>query len=148
MLMSVKENRALMRRWFDRSNRGKAAALAVADETCAPDIIFHGITESRGLENYKRFIGEVYNAFPDKQATLDDMVVEGDRVAIRFTETGTQKGTFMGNPPTNRKVMVRGIEIDRVAGGKFAEIWTIIDTPSMVQLGLVQVKGKRRPAGR
>jgi len=147
--MSEEEAKALMRCWFDESNKGKAAALAVADRTCATNIVVHGISDSKGLKSYKRFLGEVYDAFPDKYAILDDMVAEGDKVAIRFTEIGTWKGAFMGIPPTNKKVTIRGIEIDRVARGRFVEIWMVIDAPSMAQLGLVQVtEGKRRPTGR
>jgi hypothetical protein len=116
--MSVEKTRALMHRWFDESNKGKAAALAVADEICAADIIVHGITESRGLKNYKRFIGEVYDAFPDKCAT-------------------------------NKKVTIRGIEIDRVARGKFVEVWSTFETSGLIQIGLVQAREvKKRPAGR
>ena len=117
--------------------------MAVVDETCAADVVVHGITESTGIDDYKRFIGPVYDAFPDKHAILDDMIVEGDKVAIRFTETGTHKGAYMGFSPTYRKVTIRGVEIDRVAGGRFVEIWSAVDTLGFVQqLGSMPTPGK------
>ena len=56
------------------------------------------------------------------------MIVEGDKVAVRFTLTGSHQGEFMGRPPTNKKVTMWGITIDRVAGGKFVEEWERSDT--------------------
>jgi len=143
---SVEEVKALMRHWIDESNKGNAAALAVIDEICAPNIIVHGIAESTGLENYKRFVGEAHSAFPDICLTLHDMVVEGDKIAIRFTETGTHKGAFMGIPPTNKKVTIRGVEIDRIVGGKVVEIWSGLDVLGLMQqLGLVLKPGSVGP---
>ena len=96
--MSLEENKALMRHWFDESNKGKAAALAVVGETCAADIIVHGITEMAGLENYRQLIGEVYDAFPDKHATLDDIVVDGDKVGNALGISVAQ-GCLCGSRP-------------------------------------------------
>lgn len=74
------------------------------------------------------------------------MFPEGDKVAVRFTTTGTHKGEFRGVPPTtNKKVMVWGINIDRIAGEKFVESWERYDTLGwMKQLGLTLTpeKGK------
>ena len=71
------------------------------------------------------------------------MVVEGDKVATRCTMTGTHKGEFMGIPPTNKKVTVWAISIDRVAGGKFVEEWGTYDTLGLMkQLGIVPKPGK------
>jgi len=145
--MSVKEIKALARRWFEEANKGKEAFMAAIDELYATDIVGHGSggEETRGLKELKLHLMELFSAFPDFQFTIDDMVVEGDKVAIRYTWTGTHKGEIKGIPPTNKKVTMWSIQIDRVAGGKFVEIWARHDTlGSMQQLGIVPTpeKGK------
>jgi len=86
-----------------------------------------GGEEIRGLKELKRDLTEWFNAFPDLHFTISDMVFEGDRVAIRYTWTGTHKGEIKGNPPTNKKVTMWEVEIDRIAGSRFAEIWSRYD---------------------
>ncbi len=85
------------------------------------------------------------DAFPDLHVTLDDIIVEGDKAAIRFTGTGTHKGELMGIPATNKKATWSSVEIDRFAGGKFVESWERFDTLGvMQQLGVVPTPGKGR----
>jgi predicted ester cyclase len=128
--MSVKELKALERRFFEELNKGKAAAMAVIDELCATDFVWHPGTgrDIRNLKDYKQFVSENYSTFPDVHSTVDDMVAEGDKVVVRFTFTGTHKGEWRGIPPTNRRVTGWGISIDRIAGGKFVESWERYDT--------------------
>jgi predicted ester cyclase len=65
--------------------------------------------------------------------TIDDMVVEGDKVVGRFTFGGTHTGDLMGIAPTGKKVEMTGISIIRVADGKFVEEWQIYDALGMMQ---------------
>jgi len=119
--------------------------MAVIDELCATDIVYHGGggEEIRGIKDYKQSTSESFSAFPDTHFTLDDMVVEGGKVAVRFTFNGTHKGEFMGRPPTNKKVTMWGIRIDRIAGGKFVEGWERSDTLGfMQQLSLIPTPEK------
>jgi len=110
--MSAEENKGLMRRLFEEFNKGKAAAMAVIDRSI----------DMRGdLKDFKQMESEAFDAFPDMHVTIDDMVAEGDKVAMRVTMTGTHKGEFMGVPPTNKKVTFSLIAIDRFAGGKIVE---------------------------
>jgi len=145
--MSAKEIKALARRWFEEANKGKAAFMTVIDELHAADIVGHGGggEEVHGLKDWKRDLMEWYSAFPDLHFTIDDMVVEGDKVAIRYTWTGTHKGEIKGIRPTNKKVTMWEIQIDRIAGGKFAEIWARYDTLGLMQqLGQVPTQRKGR----
>ena len=138
--MSAKEIKALTRRFVEEYNKGKAAANAVTDELFATNFVMHGSAgeEIRGIKNIKQSGSEGFRAFPDYHLTIDDMVVEGDKVAIRATLTGTHKGEFMGIPPTNKKVTVWAMCIYRIAGGKFVESWEMMDMLGMMQqLGLV-----------
>jgi predicted ester cyclase len=145
--MSAKEIKALERRWVKELNKGKAAYAAAVDELFANDYVEHGGTgeDTRGAKDYKQSMSEFFSAFPDIHFTLDDMVVEGDKVAVRFTFSGTHKGEFMGIPPTNKKWTMWGIYIDRIAGGKFVESWVRYDTLGLMQqLGLVPTPKKEK----
>ena len=73
------------------------------------------------------------------------MVAEGDKVAYRWTLTGTHKGEFEGIPPTNKKVTVWAISISRIAGGKIVEDWSRVDTLGLMQqLGVVPTPKKEK----
>ena len=121
--------------------------MAVIDELHATDNIGHGGggEETRGIRSLKRDLTEWFNAFPDLHFTINDMIVEGDQIAIRYTWTGTHKGKIKGIPPTNKKVTMWEVEIDRIAGGKFAEIWARYDTLGLMQqLGLAPTSQKEK----
>jgi predicted ester cyclase len=138
--VSVKEIKALARQIFEEWSKGKAATMAEIDEAYATNYVFHsGVgRDLRGLEDFKQYMSSYCDAFPDAVWTLDDVVVEGDKVVARWTFTGTHKGELMGIPPTNKKVTVWGIEIDRVVGGKFVEGWARFDTLGLMQqLGVI-----------
>src|SRR5476651_398811 len=68
--------------------------LAVADQLYSPDFICHfvGGTEWKGIEGIKGQVAAHRTAFPDWAENVDDIIAEGDRVVIRFTSSGTQRG--------------------------------------------------------
>jgi len=143
--MSTKDLKALDRRFFEEWNKGKAAAMKAIDEMCAANVVWHDVggRDIRGLKDFKKSMGEFYDAFPDNHFTIDDMFAEGDKVAVRYKVTGTHKGEYMGIPPTNKKVTLWAIEIDRSVGGKLAEGWIMFDTLGfMQQLGVVPTPKK------
>jgi steroid delta-isomerase-like uncharacterized protein len=143
--MSVEEIKALVRRLVEEWNKGKAAAMAVIDELYATDFVSHGDEDMRGIKNVKQSTSEEFSAFPDQHFTIDDMIVEGDKLAARYTITGTHKGEYMGAPPTNKKITIRAITIDRFAGGKIVEEWGMMDTLGLMQqLGVVPMPKKEK----
>ena len=145
--MSAKDLKALTRRFIEEYNKGKAAAMAALDKGYATDVIIHGADgkDIRGLKNVKQPTSEEFSAFPDLHFTIDDMIVEGDKLAARYTITGTHKGEYMGAPPTNKKITIRAITIDRFAGGKIVEEWGMYDTLSLMQqLGAVPTPKKEK----
>ena len=133
--MPVEELKALERRCYEALNKKNLATLS---EFFASDFVEHTSlgSEIRGFEEYKKYINALVKAFPDFHFTLHDFITEGDRVAIRWTLTGTHKGEFRGIPPTNKKVTMWGIDIDRVTDDKFVE--GRFDTLGMMeQLGVI-----------
>ena len=95
----------------------------VVDSFFAPEFVSHNNPPGfpPGVEGVKRFFSMFRDAFPDVEVEIDELVVDGDRVAVATTFTGTHEGELMGVAPTGRRVSVTGIDIVRVAGGKIVE---------------------------
>jgi predicted ester cyclase len=138
--VSAEENKALIRHLFEESNKGKTAAMAVIDELYDANIVLHCPRgkDICGLKDFKQANEESFDEIPDAISTIDDMIAEGDKVAVRLTMTGTYVGKMGDTSSPSKKLMVSMIVIDRVAGGKFVEEWVRYDTFGfMEQLGLV-----------
>ena len=73
------------------------------------------------------------NAFPDYHSTIDDMVAEGDTVAIRFTIRGTFNGEMMGMAPTGRQINMPEAYFFRFEGGKVVATLGFRDSLTMFQ---------------
>jgi predicted ester cyclase len=115
--------------------------MAVLDEVFAPDFIEHwpmppGIPD--GVEGVRLFVTLVRTAFPDFYYTIKDVVADGDRVSVRLTARGTQKGDFMGLPATGRSATWQEAHFCRCEGDKLAEHWVVLDQLGMLrQLGVI-----------
>lgn len=125
---SAEENKALVHCFIEEIvNKGN---MAVADEIFAEDFVLHigrGTFSNQGPEVPKKVFTILRTGFPDLNLTIDDMISEGDKIAVRFSGNGTHKGEFMGVPPTGKKVFFSVIDIFRFVGGKIAEVWSILD---------------------
>ncbi len=139
--MSIEQNKALARRIVEEVfGQGN---VSLADELMAPDFVEQEDLPlppgtPRNREVPKQMVKMLHSAFPDFKATVNDIIAEGDKVMIRWTCTGTQKGEFMGVPPTGRRVSVGVTDILRMADGKCVEHWGQFDAMAMMQqLGAV-----------
>jgi len=122
--------------------------LAVADELYSPEFVCHFIAGRawRGLQGIKGAVQSHRTSFPDWNERVDDIVAEGDRVAIRITSTGTQLGEFEGLAPTGRKITIQEFHIYRLSGGKIVEQWGMPDAQSLItQLTSTSKDMKRTP---
>jgi steroid delta-isomerase-like uncharacterized protein len=91
-----------------------------------------------GREQLKLRAGALISAFSPCTFKIEDIVAEGDRVAVRWRSRGTHSGEFMGIPPTNRSYEIAGIDFHRLADGRMAEHWHVVDQLSQLQqLGLL-----------
>ena len=133
--MSTEYNKALVDRITEEGLNQHNPALV--DELCAPDFVFHtGSRTIQGLPAYQRFLAPFFSAFPDAHFTTEDLIAEGDTVAVRRTFRGTHTRSLMGIPPTGRQVTITDMAMLRVANGKFIEAWNNVD-----DLGLLQQLG-------
>ncbi len=139
--MSLEENKAIVNRSTEELwNKGN---IAVIDDLYTTDFILHDPAQGDGdLGYFKQYASGVLAGIPDLHIATDDLIAEGDQVVKRWTARGTHKGEFMGVPATGNKIEVKGIEIFRITGGKIAEIWSVLDSLTLMQqIGVIPPMG-------
>lgn len=88
-------------------------------------------TTSEQLTAWHSAMRETY---PDLHYEIDELVEAGDRVTLRWTATGTQRGSLWGLvPPTGRQVTWRGLHLVTVRDGKIGEVWAAANTVEVLQ---------------
>jgi predicted ester cyclase len=108
------------------------------DRFVAVDYVNHNPLVPDGREANRAFWAGFFAAFPDLQATMEDLVVAGDRVVGRFVYHGTHTGPLFGIAPTGRPIEMRSIDIWRVREGEFVEHWDELNTLELMQqLGVI-----------
>jgi steroid delta-isomerase-like uncharacterized protein len=130
--MSVEENKAIIRRWVDGLNRKD---FTVVDELISEDYVYHvpDGPEIKGPQGLKQMFTGTVAAFPDSHYTIDDMVAEGNIVALRMTLKATNKGDYMGIPATGKNITLQLAFFYRLSGGKIVEALQFMDSLAMFQ---------------
>jgi predicted ester cyclase len=116
----------------DYINPGQLDQLAtlVAPDYVAPQ------TGDHGQAAFVANIRELRAGFPDIHFTIDDLVAEGDRVAIRWSWRATHTGPFRHLPPSGRAITNTGMAVYQLAAGKVTHSWVETD-----RLGALQQMG-------
>lgn len=112
------------------------------DKYFSGDFIVHSASGDMNGEQYKGLCKAYFVAFPDIHVTTDYLLAEGDRVVKVWTVNSTFKGDFMGMPANGKPLVIKGIEMFRIADGKIAELWVCMD-----DLGMLQQMGVIPPLG-
>jgi steroid delta-isomerase-like uncharacterized protein len=136
--LTPEQMKAAIQRFIDEAlNKGD---LSVVDDSYSQDLIDNDGGHphlGRGWEEGRNEIMMYRTGFPDIHQTIHDMIVEDDRVAHRWTTTGTHTGVFLGIKPTGKKVEIKGMTVSRFGpDGKIHEIWNFHDRLAFLeQLG-------------
>jgi steroid delta-isomerase-like uncharacterized protein len=125
---------------FNRHDQAAASELISADFVAYHPAFPEGI---RGPEGIMQTTYMFRAGFPDLRYEPQDLVAEGDRVAVRWTAHGTHSGPFMGVPPSGKQATITGLDIFRVSGNQLVEAWVNSDF-----LGLMQQIGGIPSPGR
>lgn len=131
------DNRAVAREFLEAIFSGHD--LDAVDRLLAPDFVDHNPWEGRppSRDGWKAGTADFLAAFPDLRCEIDDLIAEGDKVAVRNRLMGTHRGEFVG-PPTGRRVEFRSVDIVRVTNGRIVEHWGLIDALTFLrQIGQV-----------
>jgi len=135
--MSV-QNKTAVRRLFEEVwNEGNRDA---AHEILSPDFVGHFIPEGlpAGPEGFVMYVGAYRAAFPNLNMQIEDIVAEGDRVAVRISCRGTHTGPLLDIPPTGKDMLLGAMIFMRFdENGRYAEGWGEHDKLSLLeQLGV------------
>lgn len=122
-----------------------ARRLDVADEIFSEDCVTHQLRSGapveparRGPQEMKEHVSGWLVSFPDLRFNIEQTIAERDRVMTQLVMEGTHQGTWMGIPPTRQKVQIRMIAIHRIANGKIAEDWVLVESLGFFQqLGML-----------
>jgi steroid delta-isomerase-like uncharacterized protein len=128
------DNKALARRWFDEV--WNARREDVIHQLAHPDVVTHGIGENNvtgGIEQFLPFWRRFLDTFPDLKITVEDVLAEADKTAVRLVAEGTHTGAAMGVPPTQKRVRMTGLILIRWQDGQIIEAWNEFDAWGMMQ---------------
>jgi steroid delta-isomerase-like uncharacterized protein len=106
-------NKKNVARLFETFNQRDLSAL---DQLVGPSYV--GAQGDRGPDGFRTVMVGLRASFPDIHYTLEDVVAEGDLVAVRWRWTGTHAAPFRKFPATGKAVTNTGAGIFRLAEGK------------------------------
>ena len=144
--MSASENKALVHRFVEFFNQGNWEAVS---ELCAANFVNHdpAAPQARDHAGMIQNFQMIRAGFPDGHTTVEEIIAEGDRVATRWTFTGTHTGEWHGIPLTGKQVTLEGFDMYRISDGKIQEIWWSYNSLGVLQqlgaipLGVLQQLG-------
>lgn len=123
---------AMVRRFYEGMSTGDTG---FADELIAPDHedipVMPGV--GGGPQGYRDTVAFLRSVFPDLQMTVEDVIVDGDRVSVRSTARGTHRGDFLGVPATGAQVTFAAFDVHHLADGRFQRSWHLEDNLSLLE---------------
>lgn len=120
----IDANKAIVLRYFDTFNRGDFSALG---EIVTDDYGDRLEGQAPGIDVIRSYLEGLKASFPDFTWTIEQIIAEGDRVAVMNRVSGTHLHDFGGLQATGNKVDFRAFQIYRIQGGKLAEHWEVAD---------------------
>jgi len=142
--VTVASNKHIMERFA--SEFLPTGDVGLAEEFLSPDIVLRfGGQQQQGRDAYLAVVAANRDAFPDLVWTVDDMVADGETVAVRYTMTGTHGGNFAGVAATNRPVVAQSMAFYRLADGQIVEERAQLDMLGVLQqLGALPTADEER----
>lgn len=133
---SMTDAETAVRRYYQALETGDTK---LVDQSLAPDWeaipALHEVPG--GAEGHKATIAHQHDALSGLSVTIEELIVSGDRVAVRSVLRGTHTGVYIGVPGTGRQLELRMADFHRVADGRIAQTWHLRDVFGLAgQLGL------------
>ena len=131
--LSEEEMKALAERTLEVWNKGDVALI---DELYTADVVRHECDMPEdviGRDAFKNMLKDIRTAFPDLNLAIDELIIKGNNIVMRWTWTGTNTGPMAGQQPTGKKIQVPGVSIARAVDGKIAEVWDYYNQAVLLQ---------------
>jgi predicted ester cyclase len=102
----------------------------------APDAVVYGVLGWGGIEQVMPIWHELHDGLR-LELTVEEIIAEGDIVAVRYTERGTFVGSFRGHAPTGRSYELVAMEWFQMLDGRILRRWGARDAAAQSrQIGL------------
>jgi predicted ester cyclase len=137
----------IVRLYEDVLNQGR---LEILDEIARRDHVEHDPLpgQEQGVEGLKQRVSMLRAAF-DPHFTIEHLVVDGDKVAVMWTNLGTHLGEWFGFPPTGKRLTTHGVDVHLMRDGRLAEHWHVVDMSAfLVEMGAVAAPAAAPGGGR
>lgn len=123
--MSLEENKKITARFFEALRKGDLKAV---DELTAESFKFHvGASRFIDKKTFIKLIADSGDAFPGHVNSIDDIVAEGEKVAVRMTVKGTHTGQWGKFAPTGKQFNIQEYFFLRIVNGKVTDDWGLKD---------------------
>lgn len=132
--MSTEANKAIYRRWIEEGFNHKNPA--IFDELFDPGFVERTPQQpgqAPGIEGLKQSFSMMWQAFPDAQVNIEELIAEGNKVVARVRASGTHQGEFQGMPPTHKRMTISGMDLIGLQGGRIVEHWGEWDNLGLLQ---------------
>ena len=140
--MSIESNKQTARRLFESVwNDGNTAVIdEIIDAEQFLDHHYMFPEPLKGTETFKGIVAAFRSALPDVSLSIEDVMAEDDRVFLRWSMSGTQKGELLGAPPSNKTIRLTGMIVVRFdQNGRIVERWVNEDALGLMkQLGIIK----------
>ena len=133
MGLAEEQNKQVVRQYIEAFNRQDTERLGQLVSSTNQSFEFSGMHSFMDWNRTQQFFAVFWTAFPDLSAKIEEIVAEGDKVAIRVINTGTHKGDFQGIPPTGKKVSFEGRDFITLRDGKIVEQQAGVDMMELMQ---------------
>jgi len=138
--MKAEEYKNMVKRYFDALNSKNLDAL---DELFEKDYVSHENPprpDGIGVEQFKKFMSDFYSSYPDGHFTVEEILVDGNAVVVRWRCDATHTGPTpsLHIPATGKKIVIIGCTVEHVRNGKFYDEWGYWDQSALLeQLGVL-----------
>ena len=107
----------------------------------AEDYVFESVAtgmSAKGKAEFRALMDSALHAFPDLKFEDKGTFASENKAASEYIMSATQKGEFMGMPPTGKSFVMRCCSILEFEGGLFTRETAYSDDATMMrQLGLI-----------
>jgi steroid delta-isomerase-like uncharacterized protein len=122
--MNKNQIQSFVARWLNAVTTGNFAEF---EHLVAEDAVDPSTGQVTSRTAFRERAATVQRAFSELTGQVDELLVDGDRIAWRWTLTGIQRAPFLGETGSGKRVRLSGVNFQRLQGGLVTEHYTLFD---------------------